>query len=111
LTLVSTKKSTLERFTNNSVTSEPGDPGVPYAIGNKFGGHKPVEPELGTLDDFDWQFVWRGVRNFVMLDPHSRPAHVFRLRRLIRMYVERASPPAHSTGNGRGRPFYIMASR
>src|SRR4029077_13887417 len=39
---------------NNSVTSEPGDPGVPYAIGSKFGGHKAVEPELGTLDDFDW---------------------------------------------------------
>jgi starch synthase (maltosyl-transferring) len=39
---------------NNSVTSEPGDPGVPYAIGSKFGGHKAVEPALGTLEDFDW---------------------------------------------------------
>jgi starch synthase (maltosyl-transferring) len=39
---------------NNSVTNEPGDPGVPYAIGSQFGGHKAVEPELGTLDDFDW---------------------------------------------------------
>jgi starch synthase (maltosyl-transferring) len=39
---------------NNSVTSEPGDPGVPYAIGSQFGGHKAVEPELGTLEDFDW---------------------------------------------------------
>ncbi len=39
---------------NNSVTCEPGEPGVPYAIGSKFGGHKAVEPELGTLDDFDW---------------------------------------------------------
>ena len=39
---------------NNSTTSEPGDPGVPYAIGSKFGGHKAVEPELGTLDDFEW---------------------------------------------------------
>ena len=39
---------------NNSVTSEPSDPGVPYAIGGQFGGHKAVEPELGTLDDFDW---------------------------------------------------------
>jgi len=27
---------------------------VPYAIGSKFGGHKAVEPELGTLEDFDW---------------------------------------------------------
>jgi len=39
---------------NNSVTSEPGEPGVPYAIGSQYGGHKAVEPELGTLDDFDW---------------------------------------------------------
>ncbi|MFL6541406.1 MAG: alpha-1,4-glucan--maltose-1-phosphate maltosyltransferase, partial [Chthoniobacterales bacterium] len=44
---------------NNSVTSEPGEPGVPYAIGNRFvnapngGGHKDVEPSLGTLEDFD----------------------------------------------------------
>ena len=39
---------------NNSVTCEPGEPGVPYAIGSQFGGHKAVEPELGTLEDFDW---------------------------------------------------------
>jgi len=39
---------------NNSVTCEPGEPGVPYAIGSQFGGHKAVEPELETLEDFDW---------------------------------------------------------
>jgi starch synthase (maltosyl-transferring) len=45
---------------NNSVTSQPGEPGVPYAIGNRHigapngGGHKDVEPALGTLEDFDW---------------------------------------------------------
>lgn len=44
---------------NNSLTSEPGDPGVPYAIGNyrqgvNGGGHCDVAPELGTLADFDW---------------------------------------------------------
>jgi starch synthase (maltosyl-transferring) len=39
---------------NNSVTSEPGEPGVPYATGSEFGGHKAVEPSLGTLDDFLW---------------------------------------------------------
>jgi len=45
---------------NNSVTSEPGEPGVPYAIGNRHqqcpngGGHRDVAPELGTLGDFDW---------------------------------------------------------
>jgi starch synthase (maltosyl-transferring) len=45
---------------NNAVESEPDDPGVPYAIGNRNagcpngGGHKDIEPALGTLDDFDW---------------------------------------------------------
>jgi starch synthase (maltosyl-transferring) len=44
---------------NNSRTCEPGEPGVPYAIGNfrqgvNGGGHKDVAPELGTLADFDW---------------------------------------------------------
>jgi starch synthase (maltosyl-transferring) len=44
---------------NNSTTCEPGEPGVPYAIGNfrqgvNGGGHKDVAPELGTLEDFDW---------------------------------------------------------
>jgi starch synthase (maltosyl-transferring) len=29
------------------------------------------------------KFTWRGRRNFVMLDPHVRPAHIFRVRRLI----------------------------
>jgi len=44
---------------NNSLKSEPGDPGVPYAIGNyrqgvNGGGHMDVAPELGTLEDFEW---------------------------------------------------------
>ena len=39
---------------NNAVTCEPGDPGVPWAIGSEDGGHKAVEPSLGTLEDFDW---------------------------------------------------------
>ena len=39
---------------NNSVTAEPGDPGVPWAIGSAAGGHKAVEPALGSLEDFDW---------------------------------------------------------
>ena len=44
---------------NNSVDSEPGDPGVPYAIGNRHvgtngGGHKDIEPALGTFADFEW---------------------------------------------------------
>jgi starch synthase (maltosyl-transferring) len=39
---------------NNSITCEPGDPGVPWAIGSEAGGHNAVEPSLGTLADFDW---------------------------------------------------------
>ncbi len=39
---------------NNSVTCQPGEPGVPYAIGSEAGGHKAIEPSLGTLADFDW---------------------------------------------------------
>jgi starch synthase (maltosyl-transferring) len=39
---------------NNSVTSEPWEPGVPYAIGSEFGGHKAIEPALGTFEDFAW---------------------------------------------------------
>jgi starch synthase (maltosyl-transferring) len=39
---------------NNAITCEPGDPGVPWAIGGPAGGHKAVEPSLGTLEDFDW---------------------------------------------------------
>src|SRR3954471_4490666 len=39
---------------NNSVISEPWEPGVPYAIGSEFGGHKAIEPELGTFEDFAW---------------------------------------------------------
>lgn len=38
---------------NNSVVCEPGDPGVPYAIGSHEGGHDAIHPELGTWDDFD----------------------------------------------------------
>ncbi len=37
---------------NNSLPSGPDDPGSPWAIGNEYGGHKAVEPAIGTLDDF-----------------------------------------------------------
>ena len=39
---------------NNSTSALPQDPGVPYAIGSDAGGHKDVDPALGTIDDFDW---------------------------------------------------------
>jgi starch synthase (maltosyl-transferring) len=37
---------------NNTTTALPGDVGVPWAIGNKEGGHKDILPELGSFDDF-----------------------------------------------------------
>ena len=38
---------------NNALTAGPRDPGSPWAIGSEDGGHKAVEPGLGTIDDFD----------------------------------------------------------
>ena len=38
---------------NNSLTAKPGEPGSPYAIGDKNGGHFTVHPDLGTMKDFD----------------------------------------------------------
>src|SRR5881394_1976994 len=52
--------TTKRKGRNNSVISQPGEPGVPYAIGNRHlgcpngGGHKDVDPALGTLEDFAW---------------------------------------------------------
>jgi starch synthase (maltosyl-transferring) len=37
---------------NNSVQLSPEDAGSPWAIGAKEGGHKAIDPRLGTLDDF-----------------------------------------------------------
>lgn len=43
---------------NNCADAAPGDPGSPYAIGSKDGGHTAIDPELGTLEDFQ-RFVRR----------------------------------------------------
>ncbi|HYW22566.1 MAG TPA: maltotransferase domain-containing protein, partial [Terriglobales bacterium] len=43
---------TYRKGRNNSVKCEPGDVGSPWAIGGPEGGHKSVNPDLGTLDDF-----------------------------------------------------------
>jgi starch synthase (maltosyl-transferring) len=43
---------------NNTLVTEEGDPGSPWAIGSDEGGHDTVHPDLGTLDDFD-DFVAR----------------------------------------------------
>jgi starch synthase (maltosyl-transferring) len=37
---------------NNNVVAAAGEPGSPWAIGGKEGGHKAIHPELGTLEDF-----------------------------------------------------------
>jgi len=38
---------------NNTLTPGPNDPGSPWAIGSREGGHDAVHPDLGTIDDFD----------------------------------------------------------
>ncbi|MDO9497894.1 MAG: DUF3416 domain-containing protein [Nocardioides sp.] len=38
---------------NNTLTPSPDDPGSPWAIGSKDGGHDALHPDLGTFDDFD----------------------------------------------------------
>ena len=38
---------------NNSLTPTESDPGVPWAIGGKAGGHMSINPELGTMQDFE----------------------------------------------------------
>lgn len=37
---------------NNALRAQDNDPGSPWAIGAKVGGHKDIHPELGTLADF-----------------------------------------------------------
>jgi len=41
---------------NNTPIANSGDPGTPWAIGSKEGGHKSIHPQLGALEDFQ-QFV------------------------------------------------------
>ncbi len=45
---------TFRKGKDNSLRCEPGDPGSPWAIGGKAGGHYAVHPELGTVEDFEW---------------------------------------------------------
>ena len=70
---------------NNSVHAGPGDVGSPWAIGSAEGGHDAIDPELGTIEDFD-AFVARA----------ARPRHGGRAR--LRAAV-RARPPL-----GQGAP-------
>jgi starch synthase (maltosyl-transferring) len=38
---------------NNSLAALLSDPGVPWGIGNSDGGHDAINPELGTMKDFE----------------------------------------------------------
>lgn len=70
---------------NNSLRCEPGEPGVPYAIGNhrhgvNGGGHKDVAPELGTLEDFRWlvsQIKERGMEVAIDFAINCSPDHPY----------------------------------
>ena len=77
---------TARKGRNNAVTCEPGEPGVPYAIGNRHqkcangGGHKDVAPELGTLADFDWlvaQIHARGLELAIDFALNCSPDHPY----------------------------------
>ncbi|MGM5470397.1 alpha-1,4-glucan--maltose-1-phosphate maltosyltransferase [Flavobacteriaceae bacterium LMO-SS05] len=37
---------------NNTTEAKAGDVGSAWGIGSKYGGHKDIHPQLGTLDDF-----------------------------------------------------------
>ena len=44
---------TFRKGANNSLNPTPNDPGVPWAIGSKDGGHDAINPELGSMKDFE----------------------------------------------------------
>lgn len=45
---------TARKGKNNTLIAYEGDVGSPWAIGGPAGGHREVEPSLGTVDDFVW---------------------------------------------------------
>jgi 1,4-alpha-glucan branching enzyme/starch synthase (maltosyl-transferring) len=44
---------TYRRGKNGKIPAEEGAPGSPWAIGNKYGGHKSINPALGDINDFE----------------------------------------------------------
>lgn len=44
--------TTARKGKNNALNAEASDPGSPWAIGSKEGGHRAIHSSLGTLDDF-----------------------------------------------------------
>ncbi|MEI9906839.1 MAG: alpha-1,4-glucan--maltose-1-phosphate maltosyltransferase [Actinomycetota bacterium] len=53
---------TFRKGSNNSLVTTATDPGVPWAIGNSDGGHDSINPELGTMADFE-KFVKAAKKN------------------------------------------------
>ena len=45
--------TTARKGKNNAIAAQPGDVGSPWAIGSEEGGHKALDPDLGTFEDFD----------------------------------------------------------
>ena len=45
---------TARKGKNNTLTALEGDVGSPWAIGGPAGGHRAIEPALGTIEDFKW---------------------------------------------------------
>ncbi|MFK0107238.1 alpha-1,4-glucan--maltose-1-phosphate maltosyltransferase [Streptomyces sp. NPDC091217] len=46
--------TTFRKGRNNTLSADPEDVGVPWAIGSPEGGHDAVHPDLGTVEDFRW---------------------------------------------------------
>lgn len=44
---------TFRKGANNSLNAAKSDPGVPWAIGDKDGGHDAIDPALGSMEDFE----------------------------------------------------------
>lgn len=65
---------------NNSPVAGPDDPGTPWAIGSKEGGHKSVHPQLGSLEDFQ-SFVAQareyGIEIALDIAFHCTPDHPY----------------------------------
>ncbi len=65
---------------NNAPVAEAGEPGSPWAIGSGEGGHKAVDPRLGTLADFE-HFVQKagehGIEVAIDLAFQASPDHPY----------------------------------
>lgn len=53
---------TFRKGRNNTLTPAPTDPGVPWAIGSADGGHDAINPELGSMGDFE-EFIAEAKRH------------------------------------------------